>query len=221
MSRRLFVFRPEAAAQQTIVRARELGLDAVPIPLFELEALDWSPRDAGDFDALLLTSANTVKMAGASLDRYRTLPVHAVGEGTAVAARVAGLGVATVGSGGVDSLLAEVDPRLRLLHLCGEDKREPAVEGRSITSVPIYRARERADVTGLDHLSGQVAVVHSPRAARRLADLIEVADRATMRLAAISEATAQAAGDGWQEVRVASAPTDNELLALCVRLCET
>ena len=72
MSRRLFVFRPEAAAQQTIVRARELGLDAVPIPLFELEALDWSPRDAGDFDALLLTSANTVKMAGASLDRYRT-----------------------------------------------------------------------------------------------------------------------------------------------------
>ena len=40
MSRRLFVFRPEAAAQQTIVRARELGLDAVPIPLFELEALD-------------------------------------------------------------------------------------------------------------------------------------------------------------------------------------
>ena len=219
--RQLFVFRPEAAARQTIVRARELGLDAVSIPLFELEALDWSPPEAGDFDALLLTSANTVKMAGPSLDRYRALPVHAVGEGTAVAARVAGLGVATVGSGGVDSLLVEVDPRLRLLHLCGEDKREPAVEGWSITSVPIYRAKERTDVTGLDGLLGQVAVIHSPRAARRLSHLVEPADRATVRLAAISEATAQAAGDGWQEVGVASVPRDNELLALCVRLCET
>ncbi len=198
--RRLFVFRPEAAAQQTIVRARELGLDAVSIPLFELEALDWSPQDAADFDALLLTSANAVKMAGASLDHYRALPVHAVGEGTAVAARVAGLGVATVGSGGVDCLLAEVGPRLRLLHLCGEDKREPAVEGRSITSVPIYRAKERVDVTGLDRLGGQVAVVHSPRSARRLAGLVDPGSRATIRLAAISEATAQAAGDGWHIV---------------------
>ena len=219
--RRLFVFRPEAAAQQTIVRATELGLDAVSIPLFELEPIDWSPQDVGEFDALLLTSANTVKMAGPSLDQYRALPVHAVGEGTAVAARVAGLGVATVGSGGVDSLLAEIDPQLRLLHLCGEDKREPAIEGRSISSVPIYRAKEKPHVTGLDRLRDQAAVVHSPRAARRLADLIKPADRATIRIAAISEATAQAAGEGWQEVRVASVPRDNELLALCVRLCET
>ena len=219
--RRLFVFRPEAAAQQTIVRAKELGLEAVSIPLFELEALDWSPQDADDFDALLLTSANTVKMAGAFLDQYRSLPVHVVGEGTAVAARVAGLGVATVGSGGVDSLLADVDPQLRLLHLCGEDKREPAIEGRSITSLPIYRAKEKTDVAGLDRLGGQVAVVHSPRSARRLAGLVDPASRATIRLAAISEAAAQAAGDGWREVRVASAPADKELLALCVRLCET
>jgi uroporphyrinogen-III synthase len=219
--RRLFVFRPEAAARQTIVRAGELGIDAVSTPLFELEALDWEPPDPGQFDALLLTSANTIKMAGPSLDAYRALPVHAVGEGTAVAARVAGLGVATIGSGGIDSLLAKVDPKLRLLHLCGEDKREPSVEDRSITSIPIYRARERADVGRLEALSGQVAVVHSPRAARRLAELVDVASRRSIRIAAISEATAEAAGDGWEDVRVASAPNDKELLALCVRLCDT
>lgn len=219
--RRLFVFRPEAAARQTIVRAGELGIDAVSTPLFELEALDWEPPDPGQFDALLLTSANTIEMAGPSLDAYRALPVHAVGEGTAVAARVAGLGVATIGSGGIDSLLAKVDPKLRLLHLCGEDKREPSVEDRSITSIPIYRARERADVGRLEALSGQVAVVHSPRAARRLAELVNVASRRSIRIAAISEATAEAAGDGWEDVRVASAPNDKELLALCVRLCDT
>ncbi len=84
--RRLFVFRPEPAARQTIRLAQDLGLDAVSLPLFELEAIDWTPPDAADFDGILLTSANTVRMAGEELNRFRALPVHAVGEGTAAAA---------------------------------------------------------------------------------------------------------------------------------------
>ena len=219
--RRLFVFRPEAAARQTVVKAQALGLDAVSIPLFEIVKLDWSPPEPSDFDGLLLTSANSVKAAGDGLDLYRHLPVYAVGEGTAVAARVAGLGVATVGNGGIDSLLSQVDAGARLLHLCGEDRREPAIAGRSITPVPIYRAVEKAEVAGLDAFQGQVAVVHSPRAARRLAELIDPVLRATVRIAAISAAAAEAAGVGWEEVRAARAPNDTDLLALCARLCET
>jgi uroporphyrinogen-III synthase len=219
--RRLFVFRPEPAARQTIRTAQDLGLHAVSIPLFELEPIDWIVPDPGDFDAMLLTSANTVRMAGEGLASFRALPVHAVGEGTAVAAHVAGLGVASVGNGGVDELLAEVPRDVRLLHLCGEDKREPTTAGRSITSVAVYRANEKPDVSGLQALEGQTAVVHSPRAARRLADLVSPDTRSTIRLAAISKDTADAAGDGWQEVRTAPVPRDTELLALAVRLCET
>jgi uroporphyrinogen-III synthase len=219
--RRLFVFRPEPAARQTIRMAQDLGLDAVSIPLFELEPIDWTVPDAGDFDAMLLTSANTVRMAGEGLASFRALPVHAVGESTAVAAHVAGLGVASVGNGGVDELLVEVPRDARLLHLCGEDKREPATAGRSITSVAVYRANEKPDISGLQGLEGQAAVVHSPRAARRLADLVSPGTRSTIRLAAISKAAAEAAGDGWQEVRTAPVPRDTELLALAVRLCET
>ena len=219
--RRLFVFRPEPAARQTTRTAKDLGLDAVSIPLFELEPIDWTVPDPGDFDAMLLTSANTVLMAGEGLASFRALPVHAVGEGTAVAARVAGLGVASVGNAGVDELLAEVPRDARLLHLCGEDKREPSTAGRSITSVAVYRANEKPNVSGLQALEGQTAVVHSPRAARRLAELISPGTRSTIRLAAISKATAEAAGDGWQEVRTAPVPRDTELLALAVRLCET
>lgn len=219
--RRLFVFRPEAAARQTIMKARDLGLDAVSIPLFELEALDWSPPEPTGFDGLLLTSANAVKMGGDTLQLYRTLPVHAVGEGTAAAARAAGLEVATVGDRGVDALLAEVGAGFRLLHLCGEDRREPSLPGRSITAMPIYRATEKTEVPGLDELKGEVAVVHSPRAARHLAELIDAEDRRRIRLAAISPAAAQAAGDGWEEVRSAPAPNETDLLALCARLCET
>jgi uroporphyrinogen-III synthase len=219
--RRLFVFRPEPAALQTVRTAQSLGLEAVSIPLFELQAIDWTAPDAVDFDGLLLTSANAVRMAGGGLSALRALPVHAVGEGTAVAARVAGLGVATVGNGGVDDLLAEVPSATRLLHLCGEDRREPQTAGRSITSVAVYRANERADVPGLQALEGQTAVVHSPRAGRRLAELLSANARSTIRLAVISKAAAEAAGEGWQEVRIAPVPRDTELLVLAARLCET
>jgi uroporphyrinogen-III synthase len=219
--RRVFVFRPEPASRRTISKALELGLDAVSIPLFDLEKLDWTPPDPSSFDGLLLTSANTVKMGGNRLDRYRCLPVHAVGEGTAVAAEVAGLGIATVGGGGIDQLLAAVDPGARLLHLCGEDRRPPSVAGRTITIVPIYRAAEREEVPGLEGLRGQVAVLHSPRAARRLAELVDKPDRSTVRIAALSGPTAEAAGDGWETVRIAASPNDTELLALAARLCET
>jgi uroporphyrinogen-III synthase len=219
--RRLFVFRPEPAALQTVRTAQGLGLDAVSIPLFELQAIDWTVPDATDFDAMLLTSANTVRMAGEGLAALRALPVHAVGGGTAVAARVAGLGVATVGNGGVDELLAGIPSEARLLHLCGEDRREPQSSVRSITSVAVYRANEKADVPGLQALVGQTAVVHSPRAARRLAELVSSDARSTIRLAAISKTAAEAAGDGWQELRTAPVPRDTELLALAARLCET
>jgi len=218
--RRLFVFRPEPASRQTIRLAQDLGLDAVSLPLFELEATAWTAPDVADFDGILLTSANTVRMAGEKLNCFRSLPVHAVGEGTAAAAEVAGLGVATVGRGGVDDLLSMLDPGARLLHLCGEDRREPSVADRSIKSVTVYRASETPNVR-LKSLAGQVAALHSPRAARRLAELIPPADRSAIRLATISAATAEAAGEGWQEVRTATSPNDTELLALAARLCET
>lgn len=219
--RRLFVFRPEPASRQTMRLAEDLGLDAVSLPLFDLEPTEWTPPEAGDFDGILLTSANTVRMAGEELNRFRSLPVHAVGEGTAVAAEVAGLGVATIGKGGIDRLLGSIGPHVRLLHLCGEDRREPSVTGRSITAVAVYRAKEKPEVSGLEALEGQVAVLHSPRAARRLAALVPPEARSTVRIAAISEAAAEAAGTGWQEVRAAKSPNDTELLALAARLCET
>jgi uroporphyrinogen-III synthase len=117
--RRLFVLRPEPAAHRTVERALELGLEATSIPLFELEMVDWSPPDPGQFDAILLTSANAVNMGGPQLEQLRTLPVHAVGDATAVAAEVAGFGVANIGTGGVEDLLDSIGPGARLLHLCG------------------------------------------------------------------------------------------------------
>ena len=220
--RRLFVFRPEPAASRTVEKAKAMGLAVTAIPLFELKAIDWALPDASKFDGLLLTSANAVDLAGEKLERLRALPVHAVGEVTAVAARVAGLGVATVGNGGVDDLLAQIGPEERLLHLCGEDRRQPMASRQQVTFVPVFRAKVRSDFGGMaEKLRGQVAVLHSPRAAQRLAELIQGDARSTVRIAAISHATADAAGQGWAEVQGAEKPSDTVLLALAARLCKS
>ena len=218
--RRLFLFRPEPGARHSADRARTMGLDAVLVPLVTIEAIEWTAPDPAEFDAILLTSANAVRHCGAGIDRLRRLPVHCVGDATALAANLAGLGVASVGKAGVDELLATIPPGTRLLHLCGEDRREPAKHGHSITCVPVYRAVATDRPPELADLPGNVAAVHSPRAAQRLAELVDPEAKATIRLAAISDAAAKAAGSAWRSVDSASEPSDSALLALCARLCE-
>jgi uroporphyrinogen-III synthase len=212
--RRLIVLRPEPGASRTVARAQALGLNAVAMPLFAIEPVAWDVPDPADFDALLLTSANAVRHGGEGLQRLRSLPAHAVGEATAEAARTAGFSVASTGTSGVDALLADTARDTRLLHLAGEDRHAPSDDRRGITAVTVYRA-----VPILDRLdiASCVAAVHSPRAGRRLAEL--VADRSTIAVAAISPAAAGAVGRGWQAVESADAPSDTALLALAARLC--
>ena len=213
--RRLLVLRPEPGASATGAKAREMGLEAVAAPLFAVEPLAWEAPDPASFDGLLLTSANAVRHAGDGLSKLRGLPVHAVGEATADAARDAGFDIAAAGDAGVERLLGSIEADLRLLHLCGEDRHEP--EGpQEITTIPVYRAKA-VDTPDLSAARGAVALIHSPRAGRRLAELVE--DRSNIAVAAISRAAADAVGPGWQSVDVAEQPSDDALLALAARLC--
>jgi uroporphyrinogen-III synthase len=217
--RTVIVLRPEPGASATLARARALGLDAISIPLFEVEAVKWDASDLAGFDALLLTSANAIRCGGAALEDLRALPVHAVGAATAEAAREAGFTIASSGTGGVDDLLDRVEPELRLLHLCGVDRRTAASPRQAIAAVPVYRSRAIDPPPGLDQAIGAVVLVHSPRAGHRLAELIE--DRGPIAIAAISGAAAEAAGAGWNEIHIAAEPCDDALLALAARLCNT
>jgi uroporphyrinogen-III synthase len=214
--RRVIVLRPEPGASETVDRARRRGLDAIAIPLFEIQPLDWVAPAAAAFDGLLLTSANAVRQAGAQLQGLRALPAYAVGEATAAAARAAGLRVVETGESGIDGLLRAIDPRLTLLHLCGEDRIVPAAARRLLTAVPVYRAsvREEPDLTAA---IGGVALVHSPRAGQRFAELI--GERRSIAIVAIGGAAAAAVGDGWDRIAVADRPSDQALLALAARLC--
>ena len=213
---RVLVLRPEPGASATVERARKRGLDAVAVPLFAIEALAWDAPEASRFDGVLLTSANALRFAGEQLQSLRGLPAYAVGEATAQAARAAGFDIAASGDDGVERLLGSIEGGLTLLHLCGEDRREPVDAEQSITPVAVYRAREIED-PGLGDIAGSVALIHSPRAGRRFAEL--AGDRSTVAIAAISTAAAEAVGSGWKAVEIAETPTDEALLALAERLC--
>lgn len=218
MSRTIAVLRPEPGNAATAARIEALGLTAIRLPLFELHALDWIPPDAASFDALLLTSANTLHHAGPGLDAFEHLPAYAVGGATAAAARGAGLDVIEIGERDGAALIETAAERgvQRALLLGGRDR---AVDHHPIiaATIAVYASEPVAvPVEALDRLAGSVVLLHSPRAARRFADLVDRAglDRKNMRLAAISQAAADAAGDGWGGIGAAPLPNDDALIAL-------
>ena len=215
--RRVLVLRPEPGASATVTKGRAMGLDAFGVPLFTIEPVEWEPDDAAKFDGVLLTSANAVRYGGEGLRMLRGLPAYAVGDSTAEAAREAGFDIAAAGDAGVDRLLGSIDPDLRLLHLCGADRRVPVDPKQRITAVAVYRAVP-VDKPDLPESEGVVALIHSPRAGRRFAEVVPA--RQSIAIAAISSAAAEAAGDGWAAVEAAAEPTDEALLALAARLCE-
>jgi len=220
--RRLVILRPEPGASASLQRAKALGLDAVGMPLFEVRPLAWTPPDPVTFDAVLATSANALRHGGAGLEQFHHLPLHAVGQATAEAGRDAGFAEVFAGSGDVEALLGSLRSGLRLFYPCGRDRRDLSSAPQAILSVPVYAAEALPMPERFAAISDAVVAVHSPLAGERLAELADkaVIDRSNVRIAAISETAAKAAGAGWAEVASAAEPSDGALLELAARLCE-
>ena len=199
----LIVTRPDPGGLATAGRAKALGLDARHLPLFAAKPLAWTPPAAGDFDALLVTSAQAARLAGPDLARLASLPVYAVGAATADAAEAAGLRVAMTGTtDGQELLDAMASQEIRkILWLCARDR-------------SVFDARGWAELIA----APAVLLAHSMRGAARIAEL--VGDKRThLGLAAISPKVAAAAGEGWDAVGVAERPDDAALLAQAHALC--
>lgn len=213
MTRAVAILRPEPGNARTAARIEALGLVAIRLPLFGIAPLAWSPPDPAAYDALLLTSANAARHAGPGLAALSALPVVAVGRETAAAARAAGLTVAYVGSANADAAITGAARAgwHRLLHLAGRDRSAMA---KPLDTIAVY-ASDVGEVAPADFsaLAGSVAMLHSVRSAEQVAALSARydLDRATVRIAAISDAVALAAGDGWAELRTAAAPDDGTL----------
>ncbi|MFN7029200.1 MAG: uroporphyrinogen-III synthase [Sphingopyxis sp.] len=218
----LLVTRPEPGNSATIARAAALGLDAYAMPLFAARALPWTAPAPQDFDAILLTSAQAVRLAGPQLMRLALLPVYAVGSATADAAKAAGLTVVQTGAADAQSLLdgmASGKPA-RILWLCGRERSEFDPRGSALESVACYAvdAVEPSPAWAQLVAAPAVLLAHSARAAQRMADLVGP-QRTHLVLVAIGPSVAAAAGAGWAEVAASAQPTDAGMLALAHALC--
>jgi uroporphyrinogen-III synthase len=223
--RPLLILRPEPAARETLSKCQALGLDASFCPLFEVRACAWDVPKPDDYFGLLLTSANTIRFGGDGLALLSYMPVFAVGETTAEAARAAGFGSVVTGDGDVARLLARIATLApqRLLHLAGADFRSVDVPGIEIDRRITYDAQALPLPETLGQLlaTSPVVMLHSPRAAARFAALCDElgVDRSVISLAAISANAARAAGDGWEALAIAANPRDEALIDIAEALC--
>lgn len=222
--RPLIIVRPEPGASATARRAAQLGLNALCVPLFAVEPLDWQAPDVSDFDALLVTSANAVRHAGPQLAALAGLPCHCVGAATAAAARAAGLTVAAFGTAGAQALVDSMTSRghRKLLWLTGKDRTMLRSDSAQITPLVCYHAAEITDPPGWAKavVAPAVLLLHSARATQRASALASDARKHLIAIA-ISDAVAAAAGPDWEQLVVAPAPTDADLLAIAAKLCQT
>ncbi|MEO1169398.1 MAG: uroporphyrinogen-III synthase [Pseudomonadota bacterium] len=216
MTSQLVIFRPEPGASQTAKRAANAGWSVLKLPLFAVEPLDWESPDPALFDAILLTSANSLRFGGPNVARYRHLPLYAVGAQTAKAAREAGFEMIITGDADAAAMADRLraDGKRAVFHPAGEATRPFDESGLTITRVALYAAARTAppDLGVIE--DGAVLLVHSPRSALYLDELCsaQAIARDRLNLAAISETALAKAGAGWKASVAAEQPSDAAML---------
>lgn len=221
----LIVIRPQPGADATAAAAAALGLAPRVFPLFAIEPVSWEPPAPGEVDALLIGSANAVRHAGPALARFRGKPAYAVGQATAEAARAAGLTIAALGSGGLESVLAKITGHHRVLRLAGRERVTlHSPPGVLLTERIVYASNPLEVPSELAERlrSPAVVLLHSAAAAEHFArecDRLSL-DRAKLALVTIGPRVTAACGTGWAKIATATAPDDSALLAQARQLCQ-
>lgn len=218
MARPIAVLRPEPGNRVTAAAIEARGRRAIRLPLFEARPLAWEAPDPEGHDALIVTSANALRHGGTELNRLIDLPLHAVGEATAEAAKRLGFVVAGVGSAGSAELLAMAEAAgvRRALHLAG---RERTVEpGGIVAGIVTVYASDAVEGVDAGVLAGSVALVQSARAGTRLAEL--VTERGSIAIVAIGARAAAAAGEGWESITVPDTIGNQAMIDAAIALAD-
>ncbi len=225
---RVLLTRAEEAASRTAERLTSAGHTIISAPLSQIEplAFEWPP---GPFDALLATSGNAF-LGRAEPGPFKALPLYTVGERTADIARRAGFTNASAKGRNADELagflLGTLPASARFLYLAGADRRPQLEErlseaGRFLAVVETYQAVAQGTLTDAARAAlgddAPLTVLHySPRAARLF--LKEAAGlpitRSGLRHFALSEAVAAPLLAAGCDVRVATTPDEEAMLAL-------
>lgn len=215
MGRAIIAIRPEPGLSSTLDLGKELGLPIEGIALSAAEPVAWDAPNLTHVDALLTGSANVFRHGGENLRTLTHLPVYAVGQATAEAARGAGFKVAHIGTGGLQKLLDQLGEKHHFLRLAGEEQitLHPPKDV-TITEKVVYRIRH-LPLENAPPLPS-IVLLYSASAAQHFAN--ECArlgvDRGQITLAALGPRILAAAGSGWAGTHAPASPNDAELLAL-------
>lgn len=231
---RVWITRARPGADATAARLAPLGFEPLVEPLLTIRDLDWT-LDLAGVGALAFTSRNGVDAfarAGRAPDLpVFDLPVFAVGDATAAAARRAGFARVESAQGAIGDLALLIASRRQafagaLLHPAAA---EPAGDlaaplagaGIAVRTLAVYESLARTPDAGLLAAldQAQAVLLHSPKAARALAAVL--AGRSAPALAALCLSPAVAAplaGLAAQgrigPVAAAPRPDETALLAL-------
>jgi len=233
---RVLVTRPSADALPLAGELQRRGFDVLLQPLLRIEYEEGPPPDVGGVQALLFTSANGVR-AFARRTELRTLPVYAVGDATATAARAERFLFVASAGGDVDDLAVLVKDRLdpaggRLLHVAGSAVAGDLAgtleaAGFTVDRLQLYTAQKTEVFDPSIHsalAAGAVdaALFFSPRSAASFVSLVRDAAlveacggiRAFCLSAAVAEALSPVS---WRAIAVAPEPNQESLLATLER----
>ncbi len=230
---RIVLTRPESDSERTAAVLRGHGHDVLVAPLLRIETLPVELHQR--YGAVIITSAN----AAAAIADYparaalTALPLFAVGQRSADAARAAGFSDIHVAGGDIDDLtrlIAEQRPDARapLLYLAGEDRAgdltgDLAVHGIAAELAVIYRAVPQpfsAELTAAVTSGAVDAVMHFSR--RSAAQYVTGARDAGIAAAALgvrhlclsAQVAAPLRAGGAARIDVAKRPDESAMIAL-------
>ena len=234
---RILVTRPQPRAADTALALRARGHEPIVAPLSEIELLSEVDAKRGPWTAIVLTSANGLWGITSTFGwdkKWHGIPIFAVGDVTAKAARAMGFADVTSAAGNVNDLVDLVATRLkppaRLLYLAGEDRAGDlagALRGKEfdVDLVVVYRfltARVLPEPAAAA-LAGEIdGVLHFSRAsaedflkAARSSNLLEAALTKPVHFCLSEQVATPLREAGATRIQVAARPTQDALLELC------
>jgi uroporphyrinogen-III synthase len=226
---RVLVTRPRERAVELARELERRGDTPLIEPLLAIEPVAGVVPAVDGVQALVLSSAHAVPALSAAA---KALPVFAVGDATAAAARRAGCGAVISAGGAAPDLARSIAARCdagagALLHLSGEHVTEGLAEalaaaGFALRRQVVYRAAAApalspATVEALAARQIEAVLLFSPRTARIFVELIGrhglLEPVAGLAAICLSAAVAQPCRDlAWRAVHVAARPELGPLL---------
>lgn len=232
---RLLVTRPEPDASREAEALAARGHEVVLAPLLAVEFYGDAPLELEGAQGLIVTSRNALKALASrrELGQALKLPLFAVGEATARAARELGFARVTTGPGTGAALAELISGELKpdrgpLVHLAGEtlafDLKSALERQRFTVRQPVLYQAVPARALPAEALSLLKAgkfdgvILMSPRTAKTFAGLVTrhglVTQGKSLVCYCLSEAVAEAVASLGLEVRVAAHPREEDVLAL-------